>query len=365
MHGSYNDSDEPAQLQVVLAPGGRRRRLRRGRRLRRRALGVAAMKAVLRPRGRRARVRGLRRPGRRARRGRRRAEGGGDQPARPARPQPARAGLRVPAAARPRLGRRRHPPRHRRGGRHLPGLALGRRARTRPGRTGRSSAAPSNGTYAELVKVPEENVFPKPARFSWEEAAAFPLAALTAYRALFAVGRLHGGRDRARARRGQRRLDVRRAARGAGGRARARHLVVAGEDRAREGARRRRRRALHGGGLGGGGRARSTSSSTPSARPGASRSRRCAAGGRLVVFGGTGGPEVTLDVRALYLNWKSILGTTMGSPLDFFAMMRHGQRRRLASGDRQRPPARRGRGRARPDEGRASTSASSCSRSSS
>ena len=40
-------------------------------------------------------------------------------------------------------------------------------------------------------------------------------------------------------------------------------------------------------------------------------------GGRLVVFGGTGGPEVTLDVRALYLNWKSIRGTTMGSARDF------------------------------------------------
>ena len=29
-----------------------------------------------------------------------------------------------------------------------------------------------------------------------------------------------------------------------------------------------------------------------------------------------------MDVRALYLNWKSILGSTMGSPLDFFSMMR-------------------------------------------
>ena len=45
-------------------------------------------------------------------------------------------------------------------------------------------------------------------------------------------------------------------------------------------------------------------------------------GGRLVVFGGTGGPEVTLDVRAIYLSWKSILSTTMGSPHDFFAMLR-------------------------------------------
>jgi zinc-binding alcohol dehydrogenase/oxidoreductase len=45
-------------------------------------------------------------------------------------------------------------------------------------------------------------------------------------------------------------------------------------------------------------------------------------GGRLVVMGGTGGPEVTLDVRALYLNWKSIRGTTMGSSRDFAGLLR-------------------------------------------
>src|SRR5213078_2394319 len=52
---------------------------------------------------------------------------------------------------------------------------------------------PDDGTYAELVEVPAENVFPKPVRFSWEEAAAFPLADLTAYRALFPVGGLQAG----------------------------------------------------------------------------------------------------------------------------------------------------------------------------
>jgi len=39
-------------------------------------------------------------------------------------------------------------------------------------------------------------------------------------------------------------------------------------------------------------------------------------------MGGTGGPEVTLDVRALYLNWKSIRGSTMGSARDFAGLMR-------------------------------------------
>ena len=54
-------------------------------------------------------------------------------------------------------------------------------------------------------------------------------------------------------------------------------------------------------------------------------------GGRLVVFGGTGGPEVTVDVRALYLNWQSIRGTTMGSARDFGGLLR------LVNGGRWRP----------------------------
>jgi len=43
---------------------------------------------------------------------------------------------------------------------------------------------PDNGTYAEYVKVPAQNVFKKPQNLSWEEAAAIPLAGLTAYRAV-------------------------------------------------------------------------------------------------------------------------------------------------------------------------------------
>ena len=31
---------------------------------------------------------------------------------------------------------------------------------------------------------------------------------------------------------------------------------------------------------------------------------------------------MTLDVRPLYLKWQSILGTTMGSPADFAALLR-------------------------------------------
>jgi NADPH:quinone reductase-like Zn-dependent oxidoreductase len=45
----------------------------------------------------------------------------------------------------------------------------------------------SNGTYAEFVCLPEELVYKKPTSLSFEEAAAVPLAALTAYRATRAI----------------------------------------------------------------------------------------------------------------------------------------------------------------------------------
>jgi NADPH:quinone reductase-like Zn-dependent oxidoreductase len=45
-------------------------------------------------------------------------------------------------------------------------------------------------------------------------------------------------------------------------------------------------------------------------------------GGRVVVFGATGGTEATLQVRPFYLGWQSLLGTTMGSPRDFAGLLR-------------------------------------------
>jgi NADPH:quinone reductase-like Zn-dependent oxidoreductase len=185
---------------------------------------------------------------------------------------------------------------------------------------------PSNGTYAELVKVPSENVFPKPKRFSWEEAAAFPLAALTAFRALFAVGRMHA-RDRVLvlgAGSGVTTFAVQLAAQ-EGARVwvtsssqekieRSRELGAQGgvlytEDNWPENA-----KALAGDGFD------LVLDSVGSTWGDSLRALR--KGGRLVVFGGTGGPKVELDVRFVYLNWLSILGTTMGSVRDFQALMR-------------------------------------------
>ena len=52
---------------------------------------------------------------------------------------------------------------------------------------------PRDGTFAEYVTVPRENVYPKPASLSMEQAAAIPLAGLTAFRAVFTRGELNAG----------------------------------------------------------------------------------------------------------------------------------------------------------------------------
>ena len=63
----------------------------------------------------------------------------------------------------------------------------------KPGKEYRILGLPDDGTFAQLVKVPAENVFPKPSYLSHEEAAALPLGALTAYRALVTRGGVKEG----------------------------------------------------------------------------------------------------------------------------------------------------------------------------
>ena len=201
-----------------------------------------------------------------------------------------------------------------------PGLGWGEREDT-AGPDWRILGGPADGTYAELVKVPVENVFPKPPRLSWEEAAAFPLAALTAWRALFAVGRLHAAETV---------LVL-----GAGGGVSTFAVQLAAQTGARvlvtSSSQDKIARAKALGAEGGVlyteegwaeavGQVDLVLDSVGTTWRESLRALR--RGGRLVVFGGTGGPEVTLDVRAVYLQWQSILGTTMGSARDFAGMLR-------------------------------------------
>lgn len=201
-----------------------------------------------------------------------------------------------------------------------PGLGWGPREDA-AGPDWRILGGPDDGTYAELVRVPTENVFPKPARFSWEEAAAFPLAALTAHRALFQVGRLVDGETVLVLGAGS---GVSTFAVSLAVQAGARVLVTSSSEEKIE-------RAKELGAAGGvlytegdwaaeAGPVDLVLDSVGATWGDSLRALR--KGGRLVVFGGTGGPEVTLDVRALYLGWQSILGTTMGSPRDFALLLR-------------------------------------------
>jgi len=52
---------------------------------------------------------------------------------------------------------------------------------------------PDDGTFAEYVKVQAQNLYPKPDHLTWEQAAALPLGGLTTYRALFTKGNVKKG----------------------------------------------------------------------------------------------------------------------------------------------------------------------------
>jgi zinc-binding alcohol dehydrogenase/oxidoreductase len=49
---------------------------------------------------------------------------------------------------------------------------------------------PDNGTFADYIVISKKYIFEKPEHLSFEESAAIPLSALTAYRALFSKARL-------------------------------------------------------------------------------------------------------------------------------------------------------------------------------
>jgi len=46
-------------------------------------------------------------------------------------------------------------------------------------------------------------------------------------------------------------------------------------------------------------------------------------GGRYVSFGDTGGPAAKIELADVYWEWRSIVGTTMGSPKEFDALIEH------------------------------------------
>jgi NADPH:quinone reductase-like Zn-dependent oxidoreductase len=185
---------------------------------------------------------------------------------------------------------------------------------------------PRAGTFAEYVTVPAVNVAPKPRYLSWEEAAALPLGALTAYRALFVRGGVKTGETVLvpGAGGGVATLLIQMAARAGarvaattsredkGRRARELGAAVVVDYTQKEWSRELRRELgtlcdVVVDGVGG------------DVFPDLVRLVR--PGGRIVSYGATRGPVPSLVLPTVFLKQVDVLGTTMGSPEDFRDML--------------------------------------------
>jgi zinc-binding alcohol dehydrogenase/oxidoreductase len=182
---------------------------------------------------------------------------------------------------------------------------------------------PRDGTFAQYVVVPAANVFPKPERLTMEEAAAIPLAGLTAYRALFTRGALQAGETVLIT--------------GVGGgvqtfvllfakRAGARAIVTSGSDE----------KLARAGELGADlainyasapdwhKALRSESIDLVVDSSGGETLRKALEiirpGGRIAIYGGTHA-EATIKLFPLFWKHVTIVGTSMGSPYDFAGML--------------------------------------------
>jgi zinc-binding alcohol dehydrogenase/oxidoreductase len=188
--------------------------------------------------------------------------------------------------------------------------------------------APTEGTFAEQVRVPVENVAPRPARLSWHEAAALSLGGLTAWRAVAVCARAGPGRSVlvTGAGGGVATFAVQIAA-ALGARvyvssssdaklARAREIGGAGGFRYTDADWPEQVRAATGGGVD----AVVDSFGAGSWPASLAALRR---GGVLVSYGDTGDAEATFPVMEVYWEWRSILGTSMGSPDDYDALLAH------------------------------------------
>ncbi len=211
-----------------------------------------------------------------------------------------------------------------------PGLSCWRCAFCRAGRDNlctsyRILGAQVNGGMAEFVAVPAVNVVPIPGALSFEQAAAFPLTAVTAWHMLFGLGRLQPAEDvlvlGAGSGVGSMAIQM---ARAAG----ARVITTVGSDDKMDKARAlgaedvihhgrdnvvERVKAFTGG--------RGVDLVVEHVGPATFESslRALAKGGRLVTCGATTGPTVTIDLRALYMRQITVMGSIMGTRAELLA----------------------------------------------
>jgi NADPH:quinone reductase-like Zn-dependent oxidoreductase len=192
---------------------------------------------------------------------------------------------------------------------------------------------PLNGTFAEEIHVPASALCPKPAHLNWQQAAALPLAGLTAYRALFGRARLEAG---------EKVLIT-----GIGGGVALFALQFAVTHGARvwttSGSPEKLARAAKAGALGGANYRESDWAKKLEKEAGRfdvivdsaggagflQLVDLAAPGGRIVFYGATLGNPPEMPQRKIFWRQLSLLGTTMGSPEDFERMLDFVNRHRL------------------------------------
>ena len=184
---------------------------------------------------------------------------------------------------------------------------------------------PDDGTLAEYVKVKADQLFIKPAHLTWEQAASVPLAGLTAYRALFTKGKAVKGNK------------VLISGVGAGtGTFALQWAIAAGcQVFVTSGSGEKIERAKKMGAAAGVNyKAQDWAEQLLHLAGGfdviidsalgdgfAKLPDLCNPGGRIVVFGGTAGNIPPLNGRKIFWRQLQIIGTMMGSPDDFKAMV--------------------------------------------
>ena len=194
---------------------------------------------------------------------------------------------------------------------------------------------PDNGTQAAYVAVPASNLAEKPDHLSFEEAAAIPLGGLTGYRALFTRGGLQVGETVLLT--------------GIGGGVAALMMQMALAAGARvlvtSGSGEKIAQAVKAGAAGGTNYKNDGWGKEIAALAGKDGVHLVVdssggkgfgelislvnPGGRIVFFGATAGDPPGLPMRQLFWKQVSLLGTTMGSPRDFYQMVRLFERHRI------------------------------------
>ncbi|MDR7464461.1 MAG: zinc-binding dehydrogenase [Armatimonadota bacterium] len=191
------------------------------------------------------------------------------------------------------------------------------------------------GGYAQYITVPEQNLLPKPAHLSFEEAAAMPLVFLTAWNMLVTNARLRFGEE----------VLIWGAGSGVGSAGiqiarlfEARVITTAGAawklERAREigadvGINYREQDVLQEVRRLTGRRGVDVVLDHVGAATWETSIKALAPGGRLAVCGATSGPQTPVDIRYIYARQLTITGTWVGTQAEMREVLRLIQRRRF------------------------------------